>query len=224
MAAPVTLSDAAMNFVRDPDGRVRVEDYVSALAAATGEGVLLDAGDFKLADVSGASGSRLIPGQMVLSTRVNELLIGDEAEWDAVPAGAALAVLRRHLDRLGYPIDRLAAPGELFRRHIAASGRPEDWGWVPLSVSRDHWPRQRPLQAAYTLRPVVDGLCAAAGAAASSRGPIGVAALATAMEQVRAAIDPAVVQTLAFETVVGMAKTVPMSEAAMRAAMKEQRR
>ena len=56
------------------------------------------------------------------------------------------------------------------------------------------------------------------------RGPIGLAALATAMEQVRAAIDPAVVQTLAFETVVGMAKTVPMSEAAMRAAMKEQRR
>ena len=123
MAAPVTLSDAAMNFVRDPDGRVRVEDYVSALAAATGEGVLLDAGDFKLADVSGASGSRLIPGQMVLSTRVNELLIGDEAEWDAVPAGAVLAVLRRHLDRLGYPIDRLAAPAPAAGGLHVAAGR-----------------------------------------------------------------------------------------------------
>lgn len=103
---------------------------------------------------------------------------------------------------------------ESLYRGVAASVGQTEWGTVHLSVGEDHAPTMSPIRLAFELRPTVEAACSAAAATVAQRHQPCALALASALEQVREAIDPKVGLTLALEVVFGMAKMAPMSRRA----------
>jgi hypothetical protein len=85
---------------------------------------------------------------------------------------------------------------------------------VYVSVGADHAPTIPPLRLAFELRPVVEAVCAQAGFAPAQRHWPCALALASALEQVKEAIDIRLGLKLALEVVFGMAKMAPMSRRA----------
>lgn len=75
-------------------------------------------------------------------------------------------------------------------------------------------PSVLPIRVAFELRPAVDAAVATLNLEPSRRHVPCTYALAEALTQVQAAIDPAVAIRLALEVVFGMAKMVPMSQRA----------
>lgn len=85
------VRDAALAIVQTPDGGVRVEDYLTAQAAAVGEAALGAAG-FDVVHPT------LVPGSAVFFDAVNEVLTGDPLPADG--AGPARCCLEwRHSPR-----------------------------------------------------------------------------------------------------------------------------
>ncbi len=187
------LNDAALALLADERG-VRVEDYLTALAAATGEAALVDAGW----DIEG---SDLVPGSALFFEPVNAVLSGDPLDLDALPPTSVLGVLAAHRERFGDVED--------LYRNVAASvgGGGVEWGAVPLTVPDDNRPSLLPLRAAFELRDVAAGLPGVRHVACAE-------AIGAALDQVAGAIDPAIAVRLALEVVWGTAKVVPMSRRA----------
>jgi hypothetical protein len=101
--AEQVLRDAALDLVENEHG-VRVEDYVCALAAATGEAAIVASGAFDI------EADEMTPGSGVFGEAINQRLTGDGLNVATVPAATVVGVLR---DRLVPGIAPLPAFGTL---------------------------------------------------------------------------------------------------------------
>jgi hypothetical protein len=209
-AAALTIRDAAFQYLQDEHG-VRVEDYLTVLAAVTGEAALVSTG-IDIEEVEIAPGSGMFGG------RVNDMLSGDSAELAEAGPSTVIGVLRERLVPGLVPADWI----DLQRLYtfVASNVGRAPWGAVTLSVPEDNYPRVLPIRAAFEMRPVVDAACeglpgAGDPVAAVARHVPCAAALASALEQTSGAIDLGIGVALALEVTFSMAKMMPMSRRAM---------
>ena len=209
-----SVQSHAMDLVRDDDQRVRAEDYVAVLAAATGEAALVDSGCIDI------ERTELIPGQGIFGDAINRVLSGDRTTLENPGPFTVIGILRRHL------VPAVVA-GEAFEptlrlyEHVAASVGASPWGSVVVSVPVVHRPRILPLQSAFRMRPFVDAEAERLGFPAAqpvdgeptvwSRHALCTSALASAISQTASTLEPQIATTLALEVAFGMAKMVPMS-------------
>lgn len=217
----VALRDVALSRVQDERG-VRVEDYLTVLAAATGEAAVVASGLFDIED------NDMAPGSGVFGDAINEVLTGDATELGQVPASSVVGVLRDHLVPGVVGADGFPPIVDLYR-HVAETVGSARWGDVELTVPEDHRPTVLPLQVALELRPAVVEIEAAAERAfvdgevarpdGWGRHGLCALALASAIEQTAAAIDAPLAVRLSLEVAFGMAKVVPMSAAAFQQAL-----
>jgi hypothetical protein len=200
--------------VHDAGGRIRVEDLLSAAAAACGEACIAAAGDFDLEHHA------FTPGAPVLSDRVNAILCGDARDWVAA-ATSVFGIIRGGALAQGYveddfpPIDE---PIRTFVDGIGGDAVPTAWGFVPLTVPEDHRPFVQPLRQAFELRAPVRAIFAAHQILSGEWPPTCAFALVVELARVREAIDHRVAVRIVLETVNGMAKTAPMTDRHMREA------
>jgi len=193
--------------VTDADGRIRVEDLLSAAGAVCGEACIAAAGEFD------PEAHDFVPGSAVLSDRVNEILCGNATEWPKT-GDSVLGLVFSGAIRAGYVIEDFLVLADVFRVYLAGlgGGSADRWGFVSLSAPEDNWPRTPPLRSAYELRgrvrKVLDdyGLPKTAWPAASGL------AVARELGRVHDAIDRGLAVHIAVETINGMAKMAPMTD------------
>jgi hypothetical protein len=205
------IRTAAMARVEEPpgSGRVRVEDYLTALAAVTGEAAIVAAGiDIEALDIT--------PGAALFGDQINQVLTGDTADLDKVPADSIVGVLVASLVPNVVALADFGSLEDLYRS-VAAHVGDQEWGNVYVSVGADHAPTIPPIRLAFELRPVVEAACAQAGIGSAQRHQPCALALASALDQVKGAIDIKIGLKLALEVVFGMAKMAPMSRRAFAA-------
>jgi hypothetical protein len=191
------------------NGRIHAEDLISAAAAIVGEISIEAGGDFN------PRKHDFTPGQRVLSAKANVLFSGDTDISDA-PADSIVGIFCEKLRTCGFQgADFPPSLKEIFSYFVANIGKAEDWGKVPLSVPKDHLPFMMPLRAAYESRAAVDKLFAPLAGDTKLRLRAATLALAETLCQTRDVLDRKVAITLALETVNGMSKTAPMTDAAM---------
>jgi hypothetical protein len=189
-------------------GRIHVEDLISAAAAIVGEACISAAGDFDPLNHS------FPPGQRVFSTKANELISGDKQEVAESPPESVVGILYNKLLVCGFSKADFPALKEIYAFFPANVGKPEDWGKIPLSVSKDNHPFIMPLQAAYEMRATTNKIFTPL---ADNRQKLQAATLAMveALCKTRDVLERRTAISLAIETVNGMAKTAPMTDAAM---------
>jgi hypothetical protein len=211
------LVNLVLGYLRDPKGRIHVEDAVSAAATVVAERCIDAAGDFALRDHD------LTPGSRVFSTAANALICGDVSEGGIrqVPKDSIVGVLRGRLDSRVYTDAEFPALSDVFRSYASRIGNPTEWGWVPLSVTEDHRPFVRPLQAGYQTRERVDEILGPAREDKARCLRIATESLADILMMVASAIDHRLALTLAIETINGMSKTAPMTAKAMKQAQEK---
>ncbi len=202
--------------VHDAEGRIRVEDLLSAAAAACGEACMAAASDFDLEHHTFA------PGDPVLSDRVNAILVADAPDW-GMAATSVFGIIRGGALAQGYDADDFPPLDEPIRLFAASIGGADGTaavpsGFVPLSVPEEHRPFVQPLRQAYELRPGVRAIFAEHQVPAAEWPPTCAFALVVELARVREAIDRRVAVSLVLETVNGMAKTAPMTDRHMREA------
>jgi hypothetical protein len=200
--------------LKDREGRVRVEELLSAAASIVGERCIEAAGDFD------ARNHALIPGSRVFSDSVNELLCGEVAGVDAVPAGSVIGIVRDGVVGRGYELAEFPSLEEIFRSFAAGIGDPAQWGFVPLTVPEENRPFLMPLRAAYETRTHIDRILGPDGDARSRLREVALA-LAEALVEVAEAIDHRLALRLVLETLNGMSKTAPMTDEAFRLAAEQ---
>ncbi len=201
--------------VHDAEGRIRVEDLLSAAAAACGEACIAAASDFDLEHHTFA------PGAAILSDRVNAILVADARDWGSA-ATSVFGIIRGGALAQGYTAEDFPPLDEPIRLFVAAVGgngaAGVPWGFVPLSVPEAHRPFVSPLRQAYELRAGVRAIFAEHQIPAAEWPHTCAFALVVELARVRQAIDPGVAVRLVLETVNGMAKTAPMTDRHMREA------
>lgn len=190
------------------NGRIRVEDLISAAAAIVGERCIEASGDFN------PRHHEFVPGQRVLSAKANVLFSGDK-DINEAPADSVVGILYNKLLDCGFTkSDFPSSLKEIFTFFVANIGKPEDWGKVPLSIPRDNHPFIMPLRAAYEMRATVDKIFAPLGDAAEQKLRAATLAMVETLCKTRDVLHRPVAIILALETVNGMAKTAPMTDAA----------
>ncbi len=209
--AAVAIDAAAIAMLQDEHG-VRVEDYLTALAAATGEAALVDT---RLFDIETTD---LTPGAAVFGDEINRMLTGDATDLADVPATSVVGVLRDGLTPATIAADAFE-PLERWYRLVASNVGSTAWGEVGLTVPVEHRPSVQPLRLAFEMRPAVEA--ATAGLHDAGRRVPCSLALAGGIEGTGQALDIRIALTLALEVVFGMAKMVPMSRRAFEEASAE---
>lgn len=225
-AAIRSVQSHAMELVRDDDQRVRVEDYVAVLAAATGEAALVDSGCIDIEH------TELIPGQGIFGEAINRVLSGDRTELADPDPMTVIGILRGHLVPEVLPDEAFGSILRLYE-HVAESVGASPWGSVVVSVPEVHRPRILPLRSAFDMRPLINeeaerlgfrsGPTGEGQPVAWSRHGLCAGALAAAISQTATTLDPELVTTLALDVTFGMAKMVPMSVAAFDSSSGESR-
>ena len=218
IAAVRSVQDYAIALVKGDDQRVRAEDLLAVLAAATGEATLVDSGSIDI------EGTDLIPGQGIFGPAINRVLSGD----GTTPAEPELLTVVgiMHSQLVPALVPEAAFPSvERLYRHVAEHVGASPWGTVAVTVPEAHRPHIIPIKCAFEMRPVVDDeaerLRFRVGPADDgrptgwSRHGLGAMALASAISQTAATLDPRIATTLALEVSFGMAKMVPMSRRAL---------
>ena len=190
------------------NGRIRVEDLITAAAAIVGEASVSAAGDFN------ARNHEFTPGQRVFSDKANVLISGD-TDLDGAPADSIVGILKNKLTKCGFQKADFPVLKDIFAYFAANIGKKEDWGKVPLSVPKNNQPFIMPLRVAYETRPIVDKIFAPLGDNHRQKLHAATLALAEVLCKTRDVLDRRIAITLAFETVNGMAKTAPMTDAGM---------
>jgi hypothetical protein len=203
-AAAAHIATVALGSVQTADRGVRVEDYLTVLAAAAGEAVLVSAGLFDIEH------NELNPGAAVFGDRINEILTGDSIVLAAMGTDTVLGLFQSELVPMTLPGEAMPDPRALYE-HVAASVNSAPWGYVTTTVAADNQPRVMPLRVAFEMRDTVDAAVAAAGMDTVHRWVPCVLALCVAMGEVQAAIDLRVAATLVMEVLFALAKMVPMS-------------
>ncbi|MDB5430425.1 MAG: hypothetical protein JWP35_1541 [Caulobacter sp.] len=209
MTVREALAGMLENAMKDCEGRIRVEDLLSAAAAVTGEAAIRAVGEFD------ADAHDFAPGQAVMSDAINNLLCGDRSDWDDVPPGSLFGIIRKGALAAGYGPADFPDVGETIGIYAAGIGRGDDpqaiWGRPALSVPVVNEPREQPLRHAYELRERVRVFFKAQDIAVADQPVILAQALAVVLGHVRQAIDPGVAIRLTLETLNGMAKMAPMT-------------
>ncbi len=205
------IVELVLGMLRDKNGRIHVEDAVSAAATIVAERCIDATGDYPLRSHDFA------PGSSVFSTKANELICGDVCEGGIshVSPNSIIGVLRSRLNRGTYPDVEFPDLVQIFRQFAQRIGNPAEWGKVPLSVPAAHYPFIPPLKIGYESRPKVDGIFSDIRDDKARCLRIAAEALADILAMVASAIDHKLVLTLAIETINGMAKTAPMTDQAM---------
>lgn len=205
------LFEFLLTALKDKKGRIRAEDVISAAASIVGERCIEAAGDFNPREHSMAPGSR------VFSTKMNELLCGDVSDADvtAIPGSSVFGMLRDHVMEGKYVAGDFPPLKSIFQHFAASVGNTDEWGKAPLSVAEDNQPFLMPLRVAFETRKKVDQLFEGIGFDAAARLQAAVLALAEVLNAVEGVIDHRIALNLALETVNAMAKTAPMTDAAM---------
>ncbi len=197
--------------VQGEDGRIRVEDLLSAAAAACGEACIAAAGDFDLEHHD------LTPGSPVLSDRVNAILCADATDWPSA-ALSVFGVVRGGALAQGYADAEFPAidePMRSFAASVGGDGPSTPWGFVALTVPDDHRPAVQPLRQAFELRGPVRAVFAEHQMPTDEWPPTCAFALVIELARVRDAIDHGIAVRIVLETVNGMAKTAPMTDRQM---------
>jgi hypothetical protein len=208
------LAQVALARVKEKSGGVRVEDYVTVLAALTGEAALVAAG------VLDIETSAISPGAPVFGPAINISLTGDQPDVTKVPADSVVGVLVGELVPSTASLD-LFRPLDVFYENVAASVGKNPWGNVATSVAMANKPRVVPLQVAFELRAAVDAAQAGSGLPRNLRHVVCAVALAEGLKDVKAACDIDMAVTLAMEVVFGTSKMAPMSRAAFERVMNQ---
>lgn len=191
---------------------MRVEDYVTALAAVTGEAALVASGviDIEATDIA--------PGAAVFGDTINEVLSGDSTDLAQVPADTVVGILVAELVPDTVSLDAFGSLERLYR-HVAQNvGGSTEWGNVATSVPQENRPTVLPIRMAFELRAAVDAAVVQSGLPSGQRHVPCALALALGLTQVKGAIDMQIGLTLALEVVFGMAKVAPMSRRGFEAA------
>ena len=163
--AASALSELFEAKVIDADGRIRVEDLLSAAAAVCGEACIAAAGEVD------PEHHGLEPGSAVLSDRVNAILVADAPDWGGA-ATSVFGIIRGGALAQGYAETDFPPIDEPIRFYVASlGGDGVPWGFVPLSVPEDNRPLIQPLRQAYELRAA--GSSGVRGAADARRGVAG---------------------------------------------------
>jgi hypothetical protein len=203
-AAATHIADVALRSVQTADGGVRVEDYLTVLAAAAGESVLVSAGLFDIEH------NELTPGSAVFGDRINAILTGDSISLAEMTTDTVVGLYRAELVPVPIAPDALPDPRRLYE-HVAGTVNDAPWGYVATTVDADHQPRVMALRAAFEMRAAVDEAVRVAEVNQAQRWVPCVLAICAAMRQVQAAIDMRLASTLVMEVLFAMSKTVPMS-------------
>lgn len=193
--------------VTDADGRIRVEDLLSAAGAVCGEACIAAAGEFD------PEAHDFVPGSAVLSDRVNEILCGNATEWPKT-GDSVLGIVFAGAIRAGYVMEDFPVLADVFRVYVVGlgGGDTDRWGYVSLSVPADNWPRVPPLRSAYELRGRVREVAAEYGIPTTAWPAACGLAVARELGRVHDAIDRGLAVHIAVETINGMAKMAPMTD------------
>jgi len=205
------IIDAALARVADPPGtpRVRVEDFLTAVAAVTGEAAIVAAGiDIEALDMP--------PGAALFGDQINQILTGDTTELANVPADTIVGILTASLVPNVVSLADFGSLEDLYRS-VAEHAGDREWGNVYVSVGADHAPTIPPIRLAFELRPSVEAACLESGIAPAQQHQPCALALSGALVQVKDAIDIKLALKLALEVLFGMAKMTPMSRSAFAA-------
>jgi hypothetical protein len=189
------------------EGRIRVEDLISAAAAIVGEAAIAMAGDFD------PRRHEYAPGTRVFSTKINQLICDDKSRQQA-PTDSIVGDLCERLVACGFSQTDFPKLEGVFRHFAENIGQKEEWGKVPLSIAQQHHPFAQPLRVAYEMRAIVDSSLLPLGDDKGNRLRATTAVLARALCETRDVLNRIIATTLAIETVNGMAKTAPMTDAA----------
>ena len=202
--------------LRDPEGRIRVEDLLTAAAAVCGEACITAAGEFDPED------HQFSPGAAVLSDRINGILCLDASDWPAAGDSVFGIVYRGSLEG-GYESAQFPRLADVFRGFVASLGggnedAVERWGFVALSVPEDHWPQIAPLRLAYHLRKPAREILRRKRVPPDAWPAVCARSLVGELVRVRTAIEPSIAIAIVLETTNGMAKMAPMTERYLREA------
>lgn len=213
------MVEMILGSLRDPSGRIRVEDAISVAATIVGERCIDAAGEYPMRDHA------FPPGSRVFSDRVNQLLCGDDVSVpiSEIPTATVLGQLRRRLDPGTYRDEEFPAMRDVVQTFASRTGVSDDWGKVPLSVPAEHLPWMLPLQAGYETRAQVDGIVGPMREDPIRCLRIATDALAEILMMVATSIQTRLALAIAIETLHGMAKTAPMTEKAMTEAQRTPR-
>jgi hypothetical protein len=85
----IEIADLVVEYCREPDGRTRAEDAISAAAAGAGEACIAAAGEFDPAVHD------FTPGQAFVSDKVNRILVGDGDRWGNLPPTLLLEISKQ---------------------------------------------------------------------------------------------------------------------------------
>jgi hypothetical protein len=206
-AAAGLLGATLESAVTDGDGRIRVEDLLTAAAAVCGEACIVAAGEFD------PEHHDFVPGSAVLSDRINEILCANASDW-AVAGDSVFGIVHAGAVSHGYSDADFPPLPDVFRMYVSTLGRGDGdrWGYVGLSVPEENWPRVAPLRYAYELRAPIREVLRRLNVPQAAWPAACAHALAGELGRVREATDPGTALRIAFETTNGMAKMAPMTE------------
>jgi hypothetical protein len=196
---------------------IRVEDLISACAAIVGETMIEAAGNFN------PRSHNFTPGSRVLSDTVNALFCGDQDLANA-PTDSVAGILFAKLKACGFAAADFPVLKDVFTQLVANTGKPAEWGRVPLSIPQVNYPYILPLRVTYETRSMIDNLFEPLGQNSRDRLHATVLTLAEALCVTRDVLSRRIATALAFETVNGMAKTAPMTDEAMANLQAEQKK
>jgi hypothetical protein len=181
---------------------------ISAAAAIVGEAAIARAGDFD------PRHHEYAPGTRVFSTKINQLICDDKSFQEA-PTDSIVGDLRERLVACGFSQSDFPKLEGVFKHFAENVGMKDEWGKVPISIAQEHHPFAQPLRIAYETRAIVDSSLSPLGDDKGNRLRATTTVLARALCETRDVLDHIIATTLAIETVSGMAKTAPMTDAAM---------
>jgi hypothetical protein len=141
------------------------------------------------------------------------LICDDKATIEEAPPASIAGDLRDRLQGCGFTQSDFPSLKDVFAPLVQNAGRKEHWGRAPLSIPQQHHPSAMPLYIAYRCREMVDKTLAPLGDDTGCRLRATTAVLARAVCETRKLLARKVAVTLALETVNGMAKTAPMTDA-----------
>ncbi|HWA64085.1 MAG TPA: hypothetical protein VG939_22140 [Caulobacteraceae bacterium] len=215
-AAAKALVELLETSQTEAQGRIRVEDLLSAAAAVAGERCIAAAGEFD------PEAHDFAPGSAVFSERINAMLCNEARDWtDPALATSVFGIVRGGALARGYAPTSFPGLEDVFRTLAGGIGA-AGFGRVPLTVPEDNTPRPPPLRSAYELRGAVKALMERYAVPPADQPLLCAIALSFILGHVKDAVDHGVALRLVFETLNGMAKTAPMTERHMREAQAAQ--
>ncbi|MES1196044.1 MAG: hypothetical protein ABUL58_03780, partial [Steroidobacter sp.] len=154
------------------------------------------------------------PGSRVFSTSANRLIC-DDKEFEEASPESVVGILRIKLNAAGFVKADFPVLKDVFQYFASNIGKSEEWGKVPLSIATDHHPFLIPLRVTYETRATVDKCLAPLGDDRVQRLRAVTLTLVRVLRETENVLSHRIATTLALETVNGMAKTAPMTDAAM---------